>query len=167
MIDMKTVTFAIILFVLFMFGSNDDGVFAQEHVITATELAVESEVVVVGQVISIRSEWGGDRSYIFSEVTIDVEEFVKGEQNGRIITLRHLGGEVDEVGELYSHTARFLPQEEVLVFLKRDPRGVFQVAKGEHGKFSITRDQNTGRRMVEEGKSLENITRDIKMLLKE
>lgn len=163
---MKTVTLSVILFV-FICGLNENSLFAQEHTMTARELVIGSELVVVGQVKSVRSEWSDDRSFIFSDVTIEVEEYVKGGQAGKSVTVRHLGGEVGEVGEFYSHTARFQAEEEVLVFLDRDPRGTLRVAGGEHGKFRITRDRVTGQRMVEGRAPLENVTRDLRTIQRE
>jgi hypothetical protein len=156
-----------ILLVILLFGFTTSSTFAQDHLRAADDLISDSDMVVVGQVSSIRSEWNDDRSYIFSHVTVAVEEFIKGERPERTITLRQLGGEVGDVGEIYSHTARFLPDEEILVFLKRDPRGDLQVTGGEHGKFQITTDSETGQRMVEGRVPLDNLTRDLRMILKE
>jgi hypothetical protein len=156
-----------ILLVILLFGFTTSSTFTQDHLREAHDLISDSDMVIVGQVSSIRSEWNDDRSYIFSHVTVAVDEFIKGERPERTITLRQLGGEVGDVGELYSHTARFLPDEEILVFLKRDPRGDLQVTGGDHGKFKITRDRDTGRRMVEGRVPLETMTRDLRLILKE
>jgi hypothetical protein len=156
-----------ILLVILLFGFTTSSTFAQDHLRAVDDLISDSDMVVVGQVSSIRSEWNDDRSYIFSHVTVAVEEFIKGERPERTITLRQLGGEVGDVGEIYSHTARFLPDEDVLVFLKRDPRGELQVSGGEHGKFQITTDRETGQRMVEGRVPLDNLTRDLRTILKE
>ncbi len=167
---MKTVKIPSVLcaaLIACLFVLSSISAFAQSHSMNARELVSESEFVVVGQVASIRSQWSDDRSYIFSHVTVAVDEFLKGERSERMITVRQLGGEVGDVGEMYSHTARFLPDEEVLVFLKRDPRGDLQVTGGEHGKFKITRDRETGERMIEGRVPLDNVTRDLKILLKE
>ena len=164
---MKKSRVMFVLFIALLFGLSANISFAQLHTSTMQELVSESEMVLVGQVASINSQWGENSSYIFSDVTIRIEDFVKGESSEREVTVRQLGGEIGEVGELYSHTARFLPEEEVLVFLQRDQRGTLQVTHGEHGKFKITRDSETGRRMIDGRVPLENVTRDLRMIQRE
>jgi hypothetical protein len=157
----------LVLLIVFIYGFTASNALTQDHAVTARDLVSESEMVVVGQVTSIRSEWSEDRSYIYSHVVITVEEYVKGERSDQTITLRQIGGEIGDVGEIYSHTARFQAEEEVLVFLLRDQRGALQVAGGEHGKFKITRDGESGQRMVEGRTPLDNVTRDLRTILRE
>jgi hypothetical protein len=160
----KIRTAGFIMLTVFIYGFTVNYSLAQEHELTARDLVSESEIVVVGQVSSIRSEWSEDRSYIFTQVTIAVEEYLKGDRSDQSITLRQLGGEIDDIGEIYSHTARFQAEEEVLVFLRRDQRGTLQIAGGEQGKFKITRNIQTGQRMVEGNVPLDTVTRDLRVI---
>lgn len=130
--------FVLVGLLIFIYGLTVTGAIAQDHTAKAHDLEAESELVVVGQVASIQSRWSEDQSYIYSEVILSVEEFVKGDRPGNTVTVRVLGGEVDGVGEFYSHTARFLDGEDVLVYLKPDERGRLQVTGGDHGKYVLT-----------------------------
>ena len=62
------------------------------------ELSDQSDLVVVGKVAKINSQWNKDKSRIYTNVTVDVDEFVKGNTSSRSIVVRHLGGEVGSVG---------------------------------------------------------------------
>lgn len=154
------VLFAVVIYTLF--ASN---LFAQMRTMTTEELVSESEAVVVGTVDEIRSAWTEDRSRIISYVTIDVEEYIKGERAERTITVMQLGGEVDGIGELYSHTARFVKDEEVAVFLKKDRAGHLRVVGGDQGKLTVQVDRGTGSRMIGENQLFEEFKNNLERLL--
>ena len=50
----------------------------QERALTVDELARRAEVVVVGKVTAKRSEWNSDKTRIYTRVTIDVDDCLKG-----------------------------------------------------------------------------------------
>ncbi|MBX2990576.1 MAG: hypothetical protein KF749_05320 [Bacteroidetes bacterium] len=128
---------------------------SQTHGISAEELAARAHIVAVGSVQSMQSEWSSDRTKIVTNVTIAVDQYLKGSRQDRTLTITVPGGEVDGVGELYSHVARFRQDEEVVVFAERDAGGVLRVAGGEQGKLSLTTERFSGKRVVGEGELLE------------
>jgi len=111
------------------------------------ELAVRADVVAVGKVSTCAAHWNADHSRIFTTVTLAVDSYLKGNQTGPLNILVP-GGEVDGIGEIYSHTATFRKDEDVLVFVQKDGRGNFTVSGGLGGKIVVTRDGQTGKAFV-------------------
>jgi len=129
----------------------------QTKELSPEQLTERAEIVAVGRVASLRSEWSSDRKRITTQVTVVVSEYLKGGQQQTTMTIVVPGGEVDGVGETYSHVARFRTNEDVVVFAERDARGNLRVTGGEQGKYSITGDGPLGRKMVTEESSLEEL----------
>lgn len=139
---------------------------AQERELTLEEKATESELIVEGKVTSIRSEWNAEHTRIYTHVTITVTEYLKGEPSEQTVVVTHLGGEVGEVGEIYSGAVRFEEDEEVLVFLNRDQQGRYGVTGGSQGKYSVSRDESTNERMVAKSKPLRELKQEILRIVK-
>ena len=59
-----------------------------------------SEVILVGKVKEKKSSWNQDKTRIYTDVTVEVSEYFKGQNSEKSIVVRHLGGEVGEVGEV-------------------------------------------------------------------
>lgn len=135
----------------------------QETKYTAEELTDRAEVVAIGKVSAMRSDWNAERTRIFTEVTIMVDEYLKGEQEQTALTLKIPGGEIGEVGEVYSHVARFKSNEEVVVFARRDTRGEFTLVAGEQGKLAVTTHERTGRKMIEGDKLLDMLKSRVRL----
>jgi hypothetical protein len=76
------------------------------------------------------------------------------------------GGEVNGVGELYTHMPKFEKDEDVLVFLKRDEKNMgYRVFDGEEGKLKIIKDKNTGERITTSNVRVEDLKSQIKKYL--
>ena len=134
--------------------------------IQTDQMVRESDVIVVGSVGALKSEWNSDRSRIQTLVTIHVDEAVKGSVQGGSLTVVIPGGEVDGVGEWYSHSVRFQDTEEVVVFAKKDQKGVMRVTGGEHGKFLVKAGKNAGAKIIPNVGSLEDFTSQVKKTVK-
>lgn len=143
-----------ILFLLFMAGGVG-ALYSQAKTFTPEQLAERAEIVAVGRVGTLSSEWSADGKRILTKVTVTVEQYLKGEQSVNTLTITVPGGEVDGVGELYSHVARFRNNEDVVVFAERDAAGGFRITGGEQGKFTVTTETRTGKRVVGENQLLE------------
>jgi len=131
-------------------------------------LSDNAEIILTGKVTEQKSEWNTDRSRIFTKVTITVEEYLKGSQNQGSITLTHPGGEVDEVGEIYSHVPRFYDNENVLLFLQKNKDNIgYKVLEGEVGKISLTVDKVTGEKMTSDRKSVSAYKKQIKSFVEQ
>jgi len=126
------------------------------------ELSRRADVVVVGKVNSVVSEWNRSRTRIVTRVTLAVDQYVKGSSAGGSMTLVVPGGEVEGVGEWYSHTPQFKENEDVLVFAQKDSHGTLSVTAGSRGKISLQMDEHTGRRVLPNGLPLERLMHQIR-----
>jgi hypothetical protein len=112
------------------------GVLSQSKELTTEALAGQAEVVAVGKVSSL----------------------VSGGTAGQPLTPPAPGGEVDGVGELYSHTAVFQSDENVLVFAQKDRQGNYRVSAGQQGKYTVRKDDASGQLMVGGTRTLQEVT---------
>jgi hypothetical protein len=134
-----------LLFVIIIFSGLYFTSLAQ---LSSSELKILSEkadVILTGKVTQQASSWNENKTRIYTHATIQVEEYLKGNNNGSSISIVYPGGEVGEVGELYSHMPRFTKNEDVLLFLKKDLKtSDYKVLNGEDGKINLITDSKTG-----------------------
>ncbi len=139
---------------------------SQPKTVQTAQLIRDSEVIVVGTVGSLRSEWNADKTRIQTVVTIRVDETIKGAVEDGALTVVIPGGEVGEVGEWYSHSVRFKDTEEVVVFAKKDKQGVLRVTDGEHGKFLVEKGAKAGSKIIPNLGALDEFTTQVKQTVK-
>jgi hypothetical protein len=135
---------------------------SQSRALGTDELTTKSEVVALGRVKEMKSQWEGNKERIVTYVTLDVDEYLKGSGTGRTLTIVNPGGEVDGVGELYTHMARFKQDEDVVVFVEKDKKGHYRMTGGNDGKFAVKKDVATGMPVVSGNKSLDDFKAQIK-----
>ena len=135
---------------------------AQVELKSMDELTRQADVVVVGKVASIKAGWNKEKTRILTTVSIEVDETLKGKGGDGTVTIQTPGGEVDGVGELYSHTAKFVKNEDVVVFAEKDKKGDLRVTGGSEGKIAIRKDASSGLRRVSEGMSLDELKARVK-----
>ena len=96
-----------------------------------------------------------------------MEEYLKGENSDRTIIVTHPGGEIGNVGELYTHIPTFQNKEEVLLFVKKNLRDKnFEVFQGENGKLSLIEDKGTGEKRTTQNWRVDKLKEEIKLSLK-
>jgi hypothetical protein len=123
--------------------------FSQQVAARLQQLTKEADVILTGKVTEQQSSWNQNKTRIITHTTIQVEDYIKGDNTGNIVVVNHLGGEVGDVGELYSHMPEFKNDEEVLLFLKKDKSNTgYQVYSGEDGKISIMNNPKTGEKVT-------------------
>ena len=149
------------LIFLLMSASN-----AQTRRLSLEELSKKSELIVTGKVLDQRSEWNDEKTRIYTRVTVSVDEYHKGEGAGETLTVTSLGGEVGEVGELYTGTARFEKDEEVFLFLKKDQKDNYRVTGSNLGKYKIRQDEQTGKKVVGLNRTLDDFSVRVKDIVK-
>jgi hypothetical protein len=121
--------------------------FAQVYSASLEELSKASTAIVVGKATSQRSFWTNDRSQIFTEVTLRVDETVAGNAaTETVITIP--GGRVGNAVYEVSDMPIFLAGEEVVVFLWQDASGRNLVTGGSQGRIGIDVDDQIQRRVV-------------------
>ncbi len=139
---------------------------SQSTTVQTEQLIRASDVIVAGRVSALKSEWNADKSRIQTVVKIQVDETMKGSVDGRELTLVVPGGEVDGVGEWYSHSVRFKDSEDVVVFAKKDKQGVMRVTDGEHGKFLVKEGKKVGAKVIPNVGNLDDFTAQVKKTAK-
>ena len=135
---------------------------SQSTISQTEQLIRESDVIVVGRVGALKSEWNADKSRIQTVVKIQVDEAIKGAVDGGSLIVVIPGGEVDGVGEWYSHSVRFKDSEDVVVFAKKDKNGIMRVTDGEHGKILVKEGKKAGSKVIPNVGNLEDFTAHVK-----
>jgi hypothetical protein len=126
-------------------------------------LSEGADMIVTGKVVDQKSQWNSEKSRIYTNVTIQVDEFLKGSNNQSRIVITHLGGEVGDVGETYSHVPTFIDSEEVLVFVKKSAKDEsLSVFEGEEGKLTLYEDKTTGEKITSKNVKASEMKKEIK-----
>ena len=111
---------------------------AQKESVKIKQLTKEADMILTGKVTQKKSNWNENKTRIYTRTTVQVEEYLKGENKGTSVEITSPGGEVGDVGELYTHMPTFEDNEEVLVFLKKDEKATgYKVLNGEEGKIKV------------------------------
>jgi hypothetical protein len=106
------------------------------------QLATETDTIVLGTVTSQTSDWNAQYTAIYTDVTVAVEEVIKGSP-GAEVTFRIAGGIVGEIGMRTSNDPMFQDGERAIVFL--DTKGIPPRVVGLHqGKYTV-RDETVTR----------------------
>ena len=126
-------TFNSILVVL-MVCFLSQNIFGQESN-SLENLMDRAEIIIIGTVAEINSQWNKDKTSILTFVKINIEENIKGNNAKKEIIIRVLGGEVDDIGLDVSNSPKFKVDQQYLCFLQRDTDDTFAVTGWEAGKF--------------------------------
>jgi len=136
---------------------------AQQMSSELQDLTIGSDVILIGQVTQQTASWNENHTRIYTKAIIQVDEYLKGNNTEGTVTVKYLGGEVGEIGEMYSHMPRFEDQEDVLVFLKKNETGSdYKVFAGEDGKIIIINDPKTGEKVTTSNVPLNSLKAQIK-----
>ncbi len=126
-------------------------------------LSEGADMIVTGKVIDQKSQWNTEKSRIYTNVTIQVDEFLKGSNNQNRIVITQLGGEIGDVGESYSHVPTFIDDEEVLVFVKKSNKDQsLSVYEGEEGKLTFYQNKSTGEKVTSKNIKANELKLEIK-----
>ena len=126
-------------------------------------MSKNADVIITGKVTQQNSNWNENKTRIYTQATIQVEEYLKGNSNGSSLIVIYPGGEVGDVGEMYSHMPKFQDDEEVLVFLKKDEKtSDYKVFNGEEGKINVIRDPKTGEKVTTSNVQINSLKAQIK-----
>ena len=95
-----------------------------------------SNLIALGRVVSMRSEWNDQRSGIYTDTEIALDEVWKGDPASDRVVVRTLGGRVGTVALEVDGAATFGTGERVLVFL-RSEAGTFTPWGMRFGKYEV------------------------------
>jgi hypothetical protein len=136
-----------LLIVLFIFVKPSAATTAV--LLTDEQLAASSRLIVVGEVLSFKSQWDGERQNIYTYVKVHVSRTIKGELKSDQIVFKQLGGRVGEASTVIFGAPEYQAGQRVLLFLDTDAIGTLRVAHLFQGKYDIVADQGSGRTLVE------------------
>ena len=111
------------------------------------ELVENSDTIVAGEVLDMRSAWTADRREIFTTVTLRVERRFKG-AGRNLVRFRVPGGAVGDTRMTATHSAQFVVGERALVFLAGESGRLPRVTSGEAGKRHLRTDEDGSARIV-------------------
>ena len=126
-------------------------------------LTEKSDMILEGKVVKQNSSWNQNKTRIFTEVTIQVDEYLKGSSGNKTIVVTTPGGEVGGVGELYTHMPKFSNDEQVLLFVKENKKDKrLKVSNGEEGKITLYNDKITGEKVTSSNQKISSLKKEIK-----
>jgi hypothetical protein len=112
------------------------------------DLALKSDEVVVGEVKARSSIVDEKTRTPYTLTTVAVKEWVKGGAGEKEITVRQMGGKVDDKVMVVTGDARMEVGDEVVLFLRKGDGVRFLYAMAQ-AKFAIIRDPITGQKVVQ------------------
>jgi len=126
-------------------------------------LSKGADIILTGKVVDQKSQWNSEQSKIYTQVTLQVEELLKGAISEDRVVITHLGGEVGNVGETYSHIPTFANDEDVLVFLKKSTKDLsLRVFDGDGGKMTLHQDKYSDEKVTSKNIKASEIKKEIK-----
>lgn len=112
-----------------------------------TELVAFADVILTGQVTQVAAGW--DHGVIYTYITLDVGDVLKGWVPERQIVLKQLGGRVGDLALMIGGQAAFRRGEQVLAFLEARPRDrTLSTTALWQGKWNIDTDSATGQKVA-------------------
>ncbi|MEW6729804.1 MAG: Ig domain-containing protein [Acidobacteriota bacterium] len=114
--------------------------------ISDENLVASVRAIVTGRVTGIESRWDANRNNIYTYITIEIAELLKGNITTTTIVLEQLGGRVGDRHTWLLGSPEFTIGEDVLLFLNTNAEGALHTAHQAMGKFSLSIDPATGRR---------------------
>lgn len=119
--------------------------------LSKTELIQSSTVIVLAKVKEVQSgkypsKIREGEEDIISTVNLEVEKYLYNPENitAKILTVQTLGGSVGEMRMIVSESPSFKIGDRTLVFLRRDPRGIFTVNGWVQGKYTVGANMQIG-----------------------
>jgi len=111
------------------------------------ELVTIAPVIVHGHVVDVRTEWVDGRRAIETFVTVQADEYLKGNL-GETLTVRVPGGQMGRYRTVFVGAPEFRDGDEVVLFLKHAGPSYPYIVGLSQGAFRVVPDARTGRRMV-------------------
>jgi hypothetical protein len=112
------------------------------------ELVVGARAIVRGTVTAVNSRYDEQHKAIFTYVTLQVRDVLKGDLQPGEVTLKEPGGVVGDQGSMIFGTPSFTPGENVLLYLDTWPDGSLRVYQWFLGKFIIGSSRMNARPMI-------------------
>jgi len=141
---------------------------AKDNTSVIKKLSQKADAILSGTVSEKESSWNSSKTRIYTKATVQVDDLLKGTNTGNSVEIIYPGGEVGDVGELYTHMPTFEKNEEVLVFLKKDNNtNTYIVLNGQEGKLTVIEDSQTGEKITSSNSRITQLKSQIKSYLNE
>ena len=124
---------------------------------TDDQLIISSRAVVRARVSSQVCGFDSRHDIVYTYVTLRIREVLKGEIGSPEIVLKEPGGQVANRGSIFFGSPRFASGEEVILYLDTWPDGSLRVHDMFLGKFTVLRDEHSGRLFAVRGVSDPNV----------
>lgn len=118
------------------------------------KISNEADIIITGIVTKVNSQWDMDKKNIWTYITIAPDEYLKGKEKTKEITIKLIGGIVGEIGMEVSGVPEFKTFERTLLFLKEDAGGNYKIADWDQGKFTYSNKKWINKRINIEDPSL-------------
>lgn len=139
----------IVLLMIISVFLNHHGLVALLYKISDEDLCRKSAVIIIGKVIGQESWWDNEYRRIYTYVTIEVDEKIKGDDIGKIIKIKIPGGVVGEIGMTVSDITPFSKGEEDFLFLKKiENKNTYELIGKNQGRMIIVTDSETHEKFV-------------------
>jgi hypothetical protein len=115
-------------------------------------LVNDSDLIFQGKVKTVDSEWDGQRTTIWTYVTFQIDEIIKGNWSESEITLKLPGGAIkkEDIRLQASGVPQFQEGEEVLIFCDTENRTGSPIIGWSQGRFRIRFDGQSGKKVITE-----------------
>jgi hypothetical protein len=111
------------------------------------ELVTIAPVIVHGRVVDVRSDWVDGRRSVETFVTVEAEEYLKGDLGERL-TIKVPGGQLGRYRTVFIGAPEFQDGDEVVLFLTGSAPSYPYIIGLSQGAFRVVTDARSGRRMV-------------------
>ncbi len=135
---------ALVLLLLF---SASEAAASTVVAMTLEQMSERAETIFLGRVTGTRADWNAERTRIYTYVTLEVERYLKGGNEPRVVTVRHLGGRVGPYLAMVPGSPQFDMGEEVLLFCTGGGARIPTILGMSLGKFTIATD-SSGEKIV-------------------
>jgi hypothetical protein len=113
------------------------------------ELVQEAELVAVGRVINVQSLPTADKKYVYTYVTVNELEVMKGSLDEAQLTIRMDGGDTGTGRRLLIQgVPKFQYGDQVVIFLKGNGQAICPFVGWEQGLLRVEKDQKSGETLI-------------------
>ncbi len=145
----STLTFRVLLPLIFSLSLAAPSMATTAVMLTDEQLITSSRLIVLGDVLSTRSQFDHRQEQIYTYVQLQVVTVLKGRLRSDKLIIKQLGGQVGDEVSLIFGAPEFQPGQRVLLFLDTDSNGILRTAHLFQGKYDVVTDQATGEAYVE------------------
>ncbi len=155
--NFKAIAVSGVFLILFICSFSVKSLTAVER--TFEELVALADYVIIGQVTRITSVKQPDSQKIYSYVTFSDLEIIKGDYDDDEYIVKHRGGIVDNMGEMFPGMPEFEQNQRYIIFVRDNFHDLFPIVGIHQGiqKIEWDSEQNTDVVVPIEGETMNDI----------